>query len=193
MANGRRRMATSNSQLRPLAVGDIMVGLNPTGRWRVATHLIDGASYVCPHCQALLEVPDRPWRGWVICPGCRLPSLPPERLKARRSSRRAPAHQHEGPQDSVFERPGSLDEPASTMKLSAPRVSQSSPSSASRLIVSTGLFMSAFLLLVAWLDRSSHSLAIFGSLTVIFFILLLRIPRDRRAPAVHSQGSDLGD
>ena len=48
-----------------------------------------------------------------------------------------------------------------------------------RLIVSTGLFVSAILLLVAYLDRSSHSLAIFGTLTVIFLILLMRMPRRR--------------
>jgi len=65
------------------------------------------------------------------------------------------------------------------VKLSVPRGRLSNSSSASRLIVSTGLFVSALLLLVAYLDRSSHSLAIFGTLTVIFFILLLRIPRPR--------------
>jgi hypothetical protein len=65
------------------------------------------------------------------------------------------------------------------VKLSVPRARRANSSSASRLIVSTGLFVSAFLLLVAYLDRSSHSLAIFGTLTVIFFILLLRIPRPR--------------
>ena len=58
----------------------------------------------------------------------------------------------------------------------APR---SSPSSASRVIVSTGLMVSIFLLLVAYLDRSSQSSAIFGFLTVIFFLLLLRLPRRR--------------
>jgi hypothetical protein len=50
-------------------------------------------------------------------------------------------------------------------------------SSASRLIVTTGLIVSAFLLLIAYLDRSSHNSAIFGCLTVVFFLLLLRTPR----------------
>jgi hypothetical protein len=53
------------------------------------------------------------------------------------------------------------------------------PSSASRVIVSTGLIVSIFLLLVAYLDRSSQSSAIFGFLTVLFFLLLLRLPRRR--------------
>ncbi len=65
------------------------------------------------------------------------------------------------------------------VKPSVPRVRQSTSSSATRLIVSTGLFVSAILLLVAYLDRSSHRLAIFGTLTVIFLILLMRMPRSR--------------
>jgi hypothetical protein len=47
------------------------------------------------------------------------------------------------------------------------------------VIVSTGLIVSMFLLLVAYLDRSSQSSAIFGFLTVLFFLLLLRLPRRR--------------
>src|SRR5271165_2409941 len=120
-------------RIRSLTVAEIMVGMNPTGRWSVVTHLIDGSSYVCPHCQALLEVPDRPWRGWVICPGCRLPSLPPERLIARQSKMQTPARQPEGPKDTVLEQSGSLNEPVQLVKL-APRVSQSSSSGSARLI-----------------------------------------------------------
>jgi len=145
----------------------------------VATHLIVDSSYVCPHCQASLEVPDKPWRGWVLCPDCGLPCLPPERLTLPRSRKRSVARQPVVPRDLVPEQTGSLNEPAPMVKLSVPRARQANSSSASRLIVSTGLFVSAFLLLVAYLDRSSHSLAIFGTLTVIFFILLLRIPRRR--------------
>jgi len=169
----------SKVRIRSLTVAEIMVGMNPTGRWSVATHLIDGASYVCPHCQALLEVPDKPWRGWVICPDCGLPCLPPERLTLPQSRRRSVARQPEVPQGLAPEQTGSLKEPAPMVKLSVPRGRLSNSSSASRLIVSTGLFVSALLLLVAYLDRRSHSLAIFGTLTVIFFILLLRIPRPR--------------
>jgi hypothetical protein len=43
------------------------------------------------------------------------------------------------------------------------------------LIVSTGLFASAFLLLNAYLDRSRQSIALFGTLTVVFLVILLRI------------------
>ena len=48
-------------------------------------------------------------------------------------------------------------------------------SNAPRLIVSTGLFASAFLLLNAYLDRSRQSIALFGTLTVVFLVILLRI------------------
>jgi hypothetical protein len=60
-----------------------------------------------------------------------------------------------------------------------PRGFRETPSSASRLIVSTGLIVSLFLLLVGYLDRSSQSSAIFGFLTVIFFLVLLRLPKGR--------------
>jgi hypothetical protein len=46
--------------------------------------------------------------------------------------------------------------------------------SSSRLIVITGLIVSAFLLLINFLDRSTPNSAIFGCLTVVFFLLLLR-------------------
>ena len=62
---------------------------------------------------------------------------------------------------------------------SVSRVGKSNSWSSTRLIISTGLFVSAFLLLVAYLDRKPHNLAIFGGLTVIFFILNLRMLRQR--------------
>src|SRR5208337_1986402 len=169
----------SKVRIGSLPVAEIMVGMNPTGRWSVATHLIVGVSYSCPHCQVLLEVPDKPWRGWVLCPDCGLPCLPPERLTLPHSRKRSVARQPQVPQDLVPEQTGSLKEPAPMVKLSVPRARQSTSSSATRLIVSTGLLVSAILLRVAYLDRSSHSLAIFGTLTVIFLILLLRMPRRR--------------
>ena len=61
----------------------------------------------------------------------------------------------------------------------APRPDRAAPSSATRLIVSTGLIVSLCLLLVGYLDRSSQNSAIFGFLTIFFFLLLLRLPRSR--------------
>ncbi len=111
--------------------------------------------------------------------GLRPAVLTPERLTLPHSRKRPVARQPQVPQDLVSEQTGSRKEPAPMVKPSVPRVRQSTSSSATRLIVSTGLFVSAILLLVAYLDRSSHRLAIFGTLTVIFLILLMRMPRSR--------------
>jgi hypothetical protein len=75
--------------------------------------------------------------------------------------------------------PNSTASPAPVFVPSASLAPRPSPSNASRVIVSTGLIVSIFLLLVAYLDRSSQSSAIFGFLTVLFFLLLLRLPRRR--------------
>ncbi len=145
----------------------------------MATLLINDASYACPHCRHLLEIPNTPWRGWLLCPECGLPGLPPERLTFLQPGKRTAARQPEVPQDLVAEAPGTSKESATMIKPSVPRSEHLASSSAPRLIVPTGFLVSAFLLLVAYLDRSSHSMAIFGSLTVIFFILFLRIQRRR--------------
>ncbi len=145
----------------------------------MADHLTVDDSYVCPHCQALLEIPDKPWRGWVLCPDCRSPGLPPEQLSSRRSSRRSAAIEPRTPQDQAPEDSRSSQERALKAKALMARTGQSNAWSSSRLIVSTGLFVSAFLLLVAYLDHSSHNLVIFGGLTAIFFVLLLRSSRQR--------------
>src|SRR5208337_3245439 len=171
----RRHIAKSNMDgLKPFRINPPDHGLKPRGLRRVPS-----VSYSCPHCQVLLEVPDKPWRGWVLCPDCGLPCLPPERLTLPHSRKRSVARQPQVPQDLVPEQTGARKEPAPMVKPSVPRARQSTSSSATRLIVSTGLFVSAILLRVAYLDRSSHSLAIFGTLTVIFLILLLRMPRRR--------------
>ena len=38
-------------------------------------------AYPCPHCQIMLEPPEEPWQGWVRCPRCGRPGLPPEGLR----------------------------------------------------------------------------------------------------------------
>jgi len=51
---------------------------------------------------------------------------------------------------------------------------------AARLIFKTGFILSLALLLISYLDQNSRYTAIFGALAVIFFFLLLRLPRKRR-------------
>jgi hypothetical protein len=135
--------------------------------------------YPCPHCRALIGIGPERWRGWVLCPECGRAGLPPEaavRYPAfgHRVEGSSPTHLTGSPnsQNSAVS-PAPVPVPSATL---APRPA---PSNASRVIASTGLIVSLFLLLVAYLDRSSQSSAIFGFLTVVFFLLLLRLPRRR--------------
>ncbi len=145
----------------------------------MATRLSDDENYVCPRCQALLAVPEKPWRGWLLCPRCGFPSLPPQRLTVSRSRRRSAEREAQALQVEIPEEGRSLRGTAPSSHPSLSRVGKSNSWSSARLIISTGLFVSAFLLLVAYLDRKPHNLAIFGGLTLIFFILNLRMLRQR--------------
>ncbi len=49
-----------------------------------------------------------------------------------------------------------------------------------RLIFKTGFILSLALLLIFYLEQNSRYTAIFGALAVIFFFLLLRLPRKSR-------------
>jgi hypothetical protein len=49
-----------------------------------------------------------------------------------------------------------------------------------RLIFKTGFILSLALLLISYLDQKSTNTAIFGALAVVFFLLLLRLPKRRR-------------
>jgi hypothetical protein len=145
----------------------------------VATLVVDDSSYACPHCRHLLEDPDTRWRGWLLCPHCGLPFLPPERLKGRQLRKRSVALDPEVTRELAVEQASTSREFATTTISAAPRAGRLASSSAPRLIIPTGLFVSAFLLLVAYLDRSSHRMAIFGLSTVIFFLLQMIITHRR--------------
>ena len=161
------------------SVAEMRIDAGPTRRWCVATRFSDDDNYVCPGCQALLAVPEKPWRGWLCCPKCGLPSLPPHRLDVSRSRRRCREREAQALQAKMPDEGGSSRGSAPSAPTSVSRVGKSNSWSSTRLIISTGLFVSAFLLLVAYLDRKPHNLAIFGGLTVIFFILNLRMLRQR--------------
>jgi hypothetical protein len=141
--------------------------------------------YPCPHCRAMIVMGQDRWRGWVRCPECGRPGLPPDHALRPRASRRRiedpPAPRTEelaAPHPRPSPHPDGLAGPIAPVPVRVtPAVPRHSPSSASRVIVSTGFIVSIFLLLVAYLDRSSQSSAIFGCLTLLFFLLLLRVPR----------------
>lgn len=139
-------------------------------------------SYSCPGCSALIQARDERWRGWVRCPRCGTPALPPDRVPAPQPAEpaaRLSAAPENGPVILIEGAPtasDSLVRKALTPPVPEPR------STAALLIVSTGLFVSAFLLLNAYLDRSVQSMSLFGTLAVVFLIVLvrLRMVRSRR-------------
>jgi hypothetical protein len=54
--------------------------------------------------------------------------------------------------------------------------------SGARLVFTTGFVLCVFLSLIFFLDFQPGKLAIFGALTIGFFLLLLRTPRKRLPP-----------
>jgi len=145
----------------------------------MAAPIMQSANYPCPHCHLPLEAKPGSWQGWLLCPRCGLPSLPPEHVLSLPRQPAPPAKQQVVSAESAAP---ALSRPEQTAAVTAPRAlrpDRAAPSSATRLIVSTGLIVSLCLLLVGYLDRSSQNSAIFGFLTIFFFLLLLRLPRSR--------------
>ena len=132
-------------------------------------------TYPCPGCGTELEARHGGWQGWLRCPVCGVPALPPEFLLGHPTTRR----RVEGtPQDSDVI---VIDATAETAPVSDPApLTVSSPVSALRLIFLTGLILSLFLLLVFYMEQNKQTTAIFGFLSIIFFFLLLRTPPVRR-------------
>src|SRR5207248_5500792 len=117
------------------------------------------------------------WQGWLRCPVCGVPSLPPEFLPGHALTRRRVEDPIET-SDVIVSDAVSEGSPASDR---APLAGSSSPISALRLIFLTGLILSLFLLLIAYADQNKHTTAIFGFLSIAFFLLLLRTPARSRA------------
>jgi hypothetical protein len=131
--------------------------------------------YPCPHCKAELETQHGGWQGWQRCPACGVPSLPPEFLLGHPMTRRRVG-------DSIADRAAIVTNAAPEGSSASDRPllgGVSSPVSALRLIFVTGFVLSLFLLLIAYMDQNKQTTAIFGFLSIAFFLLLLRTPKHR--------------
>ena len=134
-------------------------------------------TYACPRCKADLEVQHGPWSGWRLCPACGLPALPPELLFGHPATRRRVAGYEVEPEP--------LIEPSEPKKMEvlepAPivLVTPSSGFGALRVFFLVGLVISLFLLLLFYLDQNQEMTGLFGGLSFIFFLLLIRGPGRR--------------
>ncbi|QEH32560.1 hypothetical protein OJF2_10370 [Aquisphaera giovannonii] len=166
----------------------------------MAAEVIVHPPYTCPACGERLEAAAPGWSGWLLCPRCGSPGLPPAGVRiAAPSGPPAPAPGGtNGP--APAEDAGA---PASPLPLPLPRDGASSrparprprrPARAigtARWIGSSGLAVSAFLLLVSYLDRKTLSMAVFGGLAAAFALFLAVLGwMSRRAAARESSGGE---
>jgi len=138
--------------------------------------------YDCPHCRVGLASVVGRWRGWLLCPACGKPGLPPAPLRARYSYHQARTLSPEGAglRAEAWIASGDLpDENWPLWSRGAP-IRPSRPSrreSLVRTFIAAGLIVSLFCLLVGYLDRSG-GVAGFGGLgTLIFLWLRVRTSR----------------
>src|SRR6185437_13078281 len=123
------------------------------------------------------------WEGWVRCPACGTPALPPEIMLGHPNTQRR-VREMDGDDGAVLVIGADSQDEAAPQDASALIATPTSTLvSVLRMIFLTGLVMSLFLLLIAYLDQNQRAAGIFGSLSVIFFLLLLRMPGHRRRGA----------
>lgn len=137
-------------------------------------------TYPCPQCRLELESEHGGWPGWLRCPACDTPSLPPDILFGHpATSRRVRGAGGKGeamlfigdddPDGDTASNPSDLIGPP-----------PSPVASGLRLVFLSGLMISLFILLIAYLDDNQFIGGVFGGLSFVFFLLLLRAPSRRR-------------
>ena len=131
-------------------------------------------TYPCPRCKVELESEHGGWQGWLRCPACGMPALPPEILLGHPTTRRRVRETLDDDVLIIADDAAALDgvAPPDPSILIGPPVS--SLVTTLRLIFLAGLVMSLFLLLIGYLDQNQRATAIFGSLSIVCFLLLLR-------------------
>jgi hypothetical protein len=137
-------------------------------------------TYPCPHCRLELEAQHGGWQGWLRCPACGTPSLPPEILFGHPATLRR-VRELAGADDEILV----IGDDAATGDCtpSTAALIGEPPSalvSSLRLLFLTGLAISLFILLISFLDENQIVTASSGVIALIFFLLLLRLPGRRR-------------
>jgi hypothetical protein len=139
----------------------------------VTSEVVDPITYSCVYCLAQLDMPSGGWDGWVRCRSCGRVFLPPqfERLP----------HLGRGSETSgiAFRTPNG----AAQLDVPQPVPGRMSHTSPARLVFTTGFVLCLLLTLIKFLDFSPGAMAVFGFLTLVFFLLLMRTPRKRLPPA----------
>jgi hypothetical protein len=142
----------------------------------LSSEMVFNETYSCPHCRAVLETGFTDWQGWQRCPTCGLASLPPE-PSGLQSAPKSKARSKGS--DDILVISGSPENLEDDEPVAPGFVRQPSHVGPARLVFRTGLLVSLGLMLLFYLDRNTLNAAIFGCLSVVFFLLLMRIPGSR--------------
>jgi hypothetical protein len=142
----------------------------------VSSEMVFIESYSCPHCRAELETGFGDWQGWQRCPTCGLASLPPATAGLHSARRPGAGSKTDDDILVISESPAKLADAEPAAPDFSGRPSHIGPG---RLVFRTGLFVSLGLMLIFYLDRKTMNAAIFGCLSVVFFLLLLRTSGSR--------------
>jgi hypothetical protein len=138
-------------------------------------------TYPCPQCRLELQAQHGGWQGWLRCPACGTPSLPPEILLGHPATLRR-VRELAGADDEILVIGD--DAAADDSRPSAAALIGEPPSalvSSLRLLFLTGLAISLFILLISFLDDNQIVTGTSSVLALIFFLLLLRLPGRRRS------------
>ncbi len=146
----------------------------------MGARVVHFVEYSCPKCRAELEAEEGRWQGWVRCPACDAPALPPEILLGHPSARRRVigAVGVEYVPD-LFTEDTDAEESAEPDPVIEPPHWTSGETL--RTVFLAGLLMSLFLLLFAYSDGHWSLVGIFGALAFVFFLLLWLRPSRRQS------------
>lgn len=145
-------------------------------------------TYACPHCRANLVSGSTSWPGWQRCPVCGFASLPPESQR-HHSPVQERADARAAQVDFAMRDPAE-DDLSRTDPVTTQVIVRAHHSSPTRLIFKTGLLASVALTFVAFLDHRTTQSMVFGSLAVVFLLLVWGGPGSRAASSMLTAKKD---